>query len=430
MLSTLSATADVPASSGQIRPPLTILIVCDHAHVSGGLAQVAHASARALSLRGHRVISLAATPPVDTTLTDAGVQVHCLGQPDMLGDPSRIRGASRALWNNTAARTLLRLVENFDRKASIIHIHGWSKALSPSILHAATRSGLAVVQTMHDYVTLCPNGALYDYRKQQNCPLRPMSAACVLSNCNSRRYAFKLWRVVRHVALSAASANLAPRHVISLSGRQRAILAPLLPPGTRLHDVPNPVDVENRGPAQLPHEPFLFVGRLSAEKGPALFIEAARRAGVRARLAGDGPLRAELERQSPHAQFTGWLDAAGVTAQLRSARALVFPSLWYETFGLSVYEALANGVPAIVSDNTAGAEAIEHGVTGLLFRSGDVEDLARRMQTLAQPGAAEGMGLAAFDAYWARPLTLDRHVRALEDAYGTIIGDTRHGTAS
>ncbi len=62
---------------------------------------------------------------------------------------------------------------------------------------------------------------------------------------------------------------------------------------------------------------------------------------------GDGPLR---PIEATGARVTGWLSAEDVQRELEHARCLVFPSLWYETYGLVVNEAAARGIPAIVSD--------------------------------------------------------------------------------
>ena len=407
---------------GTAKASFEVVIVCDHAHISGGLAQVAVASARGLRRRGHRVIFFAAVPPVDPSLLEAGVEVVCLGQPDMLHDPSRLKAAGRALWNAGAARQLADLLASLDRHRAIVHLHGWSKALSPSILRASRRSGAASVHTLHDYVAVCPNGALFNYVKRENCTLRPMSAACLVSNCDARHYGHKLWRVGRQLALTSLGGALAGEDVIYLSKAQRGIVAPLLPADTRLHYLPNPVDLEDRGPADVTaNDTFVFIGRLSQEKGAAVFAEAARRAGVKALFVGDGPMRQAILSAAPGAAITGWVDNAQVRAHLRRARALVFPSLWYETFGLSVHEALANGVPPIVSDNTTSAEALEHEVTGLLFRSGNVDDLTAQIRRLSDGDAAGRIGRAAYDRYWREPLTLDRHVDGLEELYGLLL---------
>jgi glycosyltransferase involved in cell wall biosynthesis len=413
---------------GTAPAPFEVVVVCDHAHVSGGLAQVAVASARGLRRRGHRVIFFAATPPIDPSLLEAGVEVVCLDQPDMLGDPSRLKAAGRALWNTGAARRLAQLLAGLDHRRAIVHLHGWSKALSPSVLRECRRSGAATVHTLHDYVAVCPNGALFNYVKGQNCALRPMSAGCLASNCDARHYGHKLWRFGRQLALTTLGGAFAGADVVYISKRQREIVAPLLPGDARLHYLPNPVDVEDQGPADVAaNDTFVFIGRLSQEKGAAVFAEAARRAGVKALFVGDGPMRETIRQAAPGAAVTGWIDNAQVLGHLRRARALVFPSLWYETFGLSVHEALASGVPPIVSDNTTSAAAVEHGVTGLLFRSGAVDDLIAQIRRLEDGAEAARIGRAAHDRYWREPPTLDRHIDGLEELYERLLEERGKG---
>ena len=111
-----------------------------------------------------------------------------------------------------------------------------------------------------------------------------------------------------------------------------------------------------------------------------------------------------------------------MTHYLKAARVLVFPSLWYETEGLSVIEAAALGVPAIVADTSAARLSITEGVTGLCFAGADETDLTRVMQTIAADDALVGrMGQAAHDRYWEHPRTLERHVSELEAVYEQVL---------
>ncbi|MET0606881.1 MAG: glycosyltransferase family 4 protein [Beijerinckiaceae bacterium] len=162
---------------------------------------------------------------------------------------------------------------------------------------------------------------------------------------------------------------------------------------------------------------FLFVGRLSPEKGARLFCEAARRTGVAARLVGDGPLRQELQRDFPEHAFAGWRNVAEVAGEMRGAQALVFPSALYEGQPLAVQEALAHGCPVIASDAGSGAEAIAHGRNGLHFRSGDADSLAAAMSVLMDSTRANDMARAAHEDYWRAPLTLERHLDGVWAVY-------------
>jgi glycosyltransferase involved in cell wall biosynthesis len=114
---------------------------------------------------------------------------------------------------------------------------------------------------------------------------------------------------------------------------------------------------------------------------------------------------------------------------MRTARALVFPSLWYECQPLTTFEALANGVPVIVSDNCAGREAVRNEETGLWFKSGDVDDLARAMRRLADGNAAAAMGNAAYASYWRNPISLEQHLDQLEETYARMQADLSRSKA-
>lgn len=140
----------------------------------------------------------------------------------------------------------------------------------------------------------------------------------------------------------------------------------------------NPVDTRlfRPSPTVTPDIDALFVGRLSPEKGPQVFVEAIRELpGVRAVIAGDGPLRSSLERRATgDVRFTGAVDHDALPELYRRAKVCVVPS-YAESFGLVILEALASGTPVIGGRAGAIPELVEEGVNGWLFRPGDVKGL-------------------------------------------------------
>jgi len=276
---------------------------------------------------------------------------------------------------------------------------------------------------MHEYYIACPNGGFYDYPVAQPCHRKPMSAACVAHNCDSRNYMRKLMRVGRHFVMQQSGLLDSLDHVITISHLQREVLQPYLPSGVCYHEIGNPIDVVPLGPKpEAPLGDFIFVGRISAEKGAKIFAEAARRAGKKAIFVGDGPAAAELQSAYPEAVLLGWKSPDEVKTLMRAARALVFPSVWYEGQPLTVLESLALGTPVIVSDVCAGREAVKDGVNGLWFKSADPDSLAGALVELSDDGVARKMAQAAYDLYWAAPLTLDRHLDALLALYNSALG--------
>jgi glycosyltransferase involved in cell wall biosynthesis len=399
-----------------------VVLVADHAAINGGQAKVAIESALGLAARGVRVSLFAAVGPVDPRLEAAGIRVVCLEQDDVTTARSKLAFAAQAIWNGAAGRALARELAACDPRDTLVHVHAFAKALSPAIGPALRASGLPCLYTMHEFFLVCPTGGFYAYPEQRICHRTPMSAACMVTNCDARSYPRKIARMIRHAGLAhVAKLPELFAHVVTISDLQESVVRPLMPRGTVFHRVDNPIAV-----AQAPRHDgapgdFLFVGRISTEKGAPIFAEAARQAGARAVFVGDGPQRDALAARYPEAVMLGWRDPAGVQALMRQARALVFPSVWYEGQPLTVYEALACGTPVVVSDACAGREAVVDGETGFWFRSVDPEALAAHLRRLSDDGLAARMGRAAHDRYWAAPLSLDAHLDRLQGVYEMVM---------
>ncbi len=403
--------------------PLTVVICLDHAAITGGQAKVAIDSAIGLKRDGHWPIVFAATGPAAPELEAAGIEVICLGQSDLLGHASRAAAAIQGTWNFKAAEELGKLLVDLPRATTIVHVHGWAKALSPAIAVPIRASGLPAVYTLHDYFMFCPNGGFYNFPQGQTCHLTPLSAQCWMTHCDSRNYRYKLWRNARLlIAQWIAGLPEVFGDYITFSRFQKEIVGKYLPSGTQLHLVGNPIDAEDLGPKPDPASgDIIFAGRISREKGPLLFAEAARALGLTPIFVGDGPVAAELKAAFPEARMHGWQGPSAVREAIRAARALVFPSLWYEGQPLTVLEAKAMGTPVIVSDGCAGREDVEDGVTGFWFKSGDAADLARALRLAMDDACIARLSAASYASYWADPPTLDRHIARLTSVYRTIL---------
>lgn len=407
--------------------PQRVIVVYDFGSVNGGAAQVAIASALELRSRGMQVDYFCAVAPVDARLGAAGVAVTCLDQADILSNPSRWRAAVSGIWNITAADALAKLLASADPRSTVVHVHGWTKALSASIFSVAQRLRFKVVVTLHEYFTACPAGGFFDHATGTVCERRAMGIDCLTSNCDSRSHAQKLWRVARQgVAAAFTNVHGGLTDVIYISDFSRELLQPYHSPSTRWHFVPNPVEaVPGPRVASERNSSLLFIGRLSPEKGCDLFCAAATDAGMDAVVVGDGPQLPALQAAWPMIEFTGWLDASAVQARLGAARALVLPSLWYETQGLVVYEAIARGVPVVVADRTAARDAVAHGVTGLLFKQADRRSLLDALRQLVDNSTVQAMSEHAHAGYWGAPPTLQAHGDALVIAYKALMDGDR-----
>lgn len=410
------------------RPPeptggLTVVMLNDYCHVQGGASKVAIDEAVRLSHTGVKVIFVGAVGPVCDELQQAPVEVHCLDQHELLDAARHPSAVLQGLWNGKAARRVADILKSLPPERTIVHLHGYTKALTTAPVRAAERMGVPVICTLHDFFPACPNGAFFNYRTAQPCARRALSRGCIATRCDKRRHAHKLFRVARgFIQRVAGRFPASVAHYIALSERSAAILSPYLPRRALIHRLPNPVEAPVQAvPAPVAlNDMILYLGRLDEEKGVRLLARVAATMGLPVTFVGDGPLKAEIAAM-PGMIVTGWLDRAEIQSYLSRARCLVFPSLWYETFGLTVSEAAARGVPAIVSDITAAAERVEDDVTGWRFRSGDADDLARCLDLILDDGRVQAAGTAAYRSFWADSRSGDRHVVDLLKIYRAAV---------
>ncbi len=391
------------------------VIVSDFATVNGGAAKVAIESARGLAEAGHDVIFAAAVAPVSERLSHPRIAVELLGSDEVWRVSRKLAAARQGIWNEAAHGWLTSLLACQPRDC-IVHLHQWTKAFSPAAIDAAGQSGLPVFVTLHDYFSFCPAGGYYDFRRGGPCSRSPMGTACVSAHCDRSSYAHKLVRVARQWRSDRALAACRDLTFVHVSRFARSFAEPFLPSHARHVTVENMVEADRRAPAEVASaRHVLFVGRLTQEKGVVLLAEAARLAGMPVRFVGDGPMADQIRRANPDAELTGWLGPEAVSAEIARARILAAPSLWYETGPLTVIEALAAGVPAIVSDRMGAADWVVDGLNGRHVKQGDLGALVEALRQAAGPVAAS-WGRTAHARYWEEPLTLSRHVAALRRA--------------
>jgi len=222
----------------------------------------------------------------------------------------------------------------------------------------------------------------------------------------------------RVLCVSEASARTLRAHYAVQFAKVRVVhnaYAPLAPAGSaRAKDGKAPV--------------VLYVGRLSEQKAPDVFLKAAARVrarhpGARFVLAGDGELYPELKTLARELElgralcFTGFVDGPELAATYAGADVYVLSSA-AEPFGISALEALSLGVPSIVP-RTAGVTEVVRSV--LRFEAGDVEGLADKIVALLERPALRGE-LARAGLREVRKIRWDRPARALRAIYDELAG--------
>jgi glycosyltransferase involved in cell wall biosynthesis len=340
-------------------------------------------------------------------------------------------GASLALspWNPLAARALRTVVER--ERPDVAHVHNTWYALSPSVLATLADAGVPVVVTLHNYRLLCANGQLFrDGGPCEDCvgthPWHGVQHRCYRSS------ALASAAVAATITLNRQRRSwerfVALYFTMTQFSRQRFLAGGL--PGDRIQVKPHAVaDPGRRARPPSASRTILYVGRLSNEKGLSVLMGAmasAEAADLELLVIGDGPQRTELERQAgPRVRFAGRLPPRQVRDEMLKARALAFPSLCYETFGMAVVEAMAAGLPVIASD-LGGTPEIVGSRAGRLVAPGDVAAWMQALQQLEDPAFVDAAG-GEGRRRWSQRFSPAAVLPMLQRGYQTAIRSTKAG---
>ena len=325
---------------------------------------------------------------------------------DEIRSGGRVELALRTVWNPSAFRTLSALFER--ERVSIVHVHNTLPLISPAVYSAARRAGAAVVQTLHNYRLLCPVATLYrDGAPCELCVGRSVAWPSVVHGCyrgERAATATVATMLALHKALGTYR-NRVDRYIALTHFAKRKFIEGGLP-ASRIVVKPNSVaPLDTHGPTAA--GPVLFVGRLTEEKGVRILLDAWQENAhlPPLRVVGDGPLRHEVEARTNRGTViyaVGRVPPADMAAEYAAASMLVFPSIWYEGFGLAIVEAMAAGLPVVASRLGSAEEIVRDGETGLLFTPGDREDLERKVRWLFErPEVARSMGARGKERYEA-----------------------------
>jgi glycosyltransferase involved in cell wall biosynthesis len=367
---------------------LRVVIINDFSVARGGATTLVQLLARLLCDRGIPVTIIVGDDGKNAELESLDIEIVKLGRARLL-DRGAVSAAVEGIWNSSASSLVDQWIEANDTPQTVYHVHVFSQILSPAIFKVLRRVAPRTVIHAHDFFHACPNGAFMDYKKNEICHRTPLGISCLTTNCDRRSYPEKLWRVGRQVALNYAMGSNVPWAKLILLHEKMAPFFNLagFENGT-MAVVRNPVYPFTSQRIHSEHnDRFFFIGRLEEEKGAQDFLEAAKLAGVKAEVVGDGPLRASLEEAYPGAVFHGWRQREEIGEIISNARALVIPSRYPEPFGLVAAEASSSGLPVILTNQALLAEEIVRNELGAACDTRDVVAFADVLTSFAEmPG--------------------------------------------
>lgn len=396
----------------------TVITISDYGQINGGEVGVAIEGAIALSDIVEESIFFHSSGEPDERLKSSNVKVISLRQCDLIKNPNPLKASIQGIWNRKAKNELKKLLFQKNPEETIVHIHSWSHAISSSVFKMIERMGFKTVVTVHDYFLVCPNGGLYNFKKNIVCNFNPLSSRCILCNCDKRRYIHKLWRVIRQIVQNNSIEKRKNISFIFVSDFSRKIIENYKR-FDRNFRVNNPILIDDRIKVDAENnDTYLYIGRLSEEKGVDFFCRVISELGLKGTVVGDGHMMQNLKKKYPQIEFVGWQSRYGVRKYILKARALVFPSLWYETLGMTILEAASFGIPSVVSDICAGSELTDE---ELVFHVNDIDSAKSVICSLSDNKKVRELSIKNYEAFSCESNTALSYAERLLKIYNSIL---------
>ena len=394
---------------------MKILVAHNRYQFAGGEDAVVQAESELLKLNGHKVLVLE------------------VNNDEIVGAWRKAKAASSAIYSPASKKLVRAEIARFH--PDVVHIHNFFPLLSPAVYDACRDARVPVVQTLHNYRLGCPKATLFRNGKScEDCIGKQVPWPSVVHGCyrGSRAQSTVVAAMIALHRLRGTWWERVDAYIALTRFQKEKMVQAGLPP-EKIYIKPNFVfDLNSLTDVNVANEYALFVGRLSEEKGVSILIDAYMQNDLclPLKIVGDGPLRWSLQERVQVAglenaiKFIGQQDKSAVAALMRNARFLVFPSIWYEGFPLTIAEAFACSLPVLAPRLGSMAEIVEDGVTGLLFEAGNSQQLADKVRwAKAHPMEMIGMGKNARRVYEAH-YTPESNYQQLMTIYQQFISST------
>lgn len=271
-------------------------------------------------------------------------------------------------------------------KIDVVHCHNTFPLISPSVYYAARSLKVPVVQTIHNFRFLCPNGSFFCNGKIcEECVTKNSLIPAIKKNCYRES---KIQTIVLTTMLVVHRwlGTYKKINYIFLTDFNRKMFSKLIDIDSdyvfvKPNFYENANTINNDKISQREYDMhFTFVGRLEENKGILTLLKLWEQLPeyYELHIFGDGTYREtiiKMAEKMPNVKFYGFQPQNKVFEDTNSCCAVIISSEWHETFGMSIPESFSRGIPVITTDFGAPAALISESRGGLIYRYDDYKSL-------------------------------------------------------
>ncbi len=362
---------------------MKVLLINNFYYNRGGDCTYMFSLKKLLEKNGHKVIFFSMHHPLNF---DSKYSKHFVSHIDYAEEiknksiSSAFKVLSRTLFSEEAKRKIEILIK--EEKPDIAHLQNIHHHITPSIFHSLKKHNIPIIWTLHDYTLICPNTSFLDHgRICERCKkwkyFWPLLVRCKKGSFSASAMAafeitlHKLMRIYNKVDVYIAPSKFLKNKFVEY-GFNEANVKHLD------HFIDFPVIKDKITSENY----YLYVGRISEEKGIKTLIDAAIKVNsCHLKIVGGGPLLNEMiayvkeKDKNNIIEFSGHKSREDLFDIFKNCKFVVVPSEWYENAGLIIFEAFSCGKPVIGANIGGIPEFVKDNVRGITYKPGDVDEL-------------------------------------------------------
>ena len=299
---------------------------------------------------------------------------------------NKIKNAGKIIYNFDAKRKLRDLIRKTN--PDIAHLHIFQHQISPSILSVLKEENIPIVYTVHDLKPVCLNYKMMNSSGICEKCIGGKYYNCIKGKCVKNSLLFSFINVIEgYVHKLLKSYDKIDKFITPSAFYRKKLIEAGFNENDVIH-VPNFIEIEKFEPTYKHDDYFVYVGRLSEEKGLKTLIEAMKNVNKSClKIVGTGPIENELksmvkEKNINNIEFLGFKTGTELKEIVTHSKFMVITSEWYENGPMSVIEAMAYGKPIIGSNIGGIPEMIKNGVNGYTYKAFDSKDLSKCINKL------------------------------------------------
>ena len=361
---------------------MKVLLVNKFLYPNGGSETYLFQIGQELERQGHTVEYFGMEHP-DRIVGNA-IEVYTSAMDFHTGKLQKLLYPFKIIYSREARKKIGRVLDDF--KPDVVHVNNFNFQLTPSILYEIKRHNIPIVYTAHDGQLVCPNHLMQQYLTGERCIecINKSPMQCTKHRCIHGSFAKSILGTIEAYVYRMAGAYKLIDVVIAPSKFIKEKLETNNDLKGRILVKHNFVDLQGdmEDKETEKGDYVLFFGRYSREKGVETLLKACERTEeISYIFAGNGPLEEQVNMRN-NVENRGFLSGDQLIQLIKKARFSIFPSECYENCPFSVMESMVCGTPVIASDIGGVPELIEDGKNGILFESGNVDELTGKIKAL------------------------------------------------